>query len=207
MQSCQINYQPGARESVWQLFRRNVADEDLILLAGALAGATVEVSQRKVGLFLEVRDAARFESYQTSIRQDSDGSLWAFIHEVRVAAGKRGQGLGIAAFAQQAKAAQSLGLTRFELWATGDFFDRANNGYYTWARFGFDAPLTPQQRQSLPASLAGSRTVNEVIRRKGYDWWKKAGSDTKMVFYLHTGSAMMKTLLEYVQEIEVRRGQ
>ena len=191
---------------VQQLFGRDIADADLACLAGALEGATVEVSKRKVGLFLEVKDAERFASYQTSIRQEHDGSLWAFIHEVRTAVGRRGQGLGVAAFTQQMKAAQQLGLTRFELWAAGDFFDRANNGYYTWARFGFDALLTSQQRRSLPMSLSGSQTVNEVIQRGGQGWWKQAGSDTKMVFYLHPGSAMIKTLLRYLQELKTSKG-
>ncbi len=90
-----IHYREGAAEHVQTLFGRDLTDEEVGVLAGALDGAEVIVLQRKVGLYLEVHDPARFETYETSIRRDFDGSLWAYIHDVRTAAGLRGQGLGI----------------------------------------------------------------------------------------------------------------
>lgn len=136
-----INYTPAALALTQRLFGRALADDEIGWLAGALDGAEVVVSKRKVGLFLEVKDTGRFETYETSIRTDADGSLWAYLHDVRTAASQRGQGLGIQAFARQVRAARALGLVRFELWAAGHPGDQTHNGWITWAKFGFDAPL------------------------------------------------------------------
>jgi hypothetical protein len=65
----EINYEEGAFEFTQRLFGRQPADDDLARLAGALDGATVNVSvkKKKGWLYLTVNDA-RFERYETSIR-------------------------------------------------------------------------------------------------------------------------------------------
>jgi hypothetical protein len=197
-----VKYELGAAEFAEKLFGFRPADDDLASLAGALDGATVNVSVRvkKSWLYLAVDDPTRFEVYETSVRRDAADALFAYIHEVRVAAGQGGQGLGIRAFQRQVRGAKSLGIEYFKLWAAGDYFDQANNGYYTWARFGFDAPLTTQQRQLRTADLLGATNVNTVILQKRQDWWRRYGYDAEMYFDLAEGSAMMNVFRKYLAD-------
>jgi hypothetical protein len=197
----EINYEEGALELALQLFGRQPADDDLARLAGALDGATVNVSvkKQKGWLYLTVNDA-RFERYETSVRKDADGSLFAYIHHAYAAAGQSGQGHGVRAFLRQVNAARRLGLKCFELFAAGHPRSTNENGYYVWARFGFDAPLREIERQALPPDLTGATTLNQVMQSGAHRWWKKVGNLRSMVFDLRDESEMMRTFRAYLDE-------
>ena len=47
MKEIVVNYEAGARELAQQLFGRQLADDELARLAGALSGATVKVTGRQ----------------------------------------------------------------------------------------------------------------------------------------------------------------
>lgn len=202
-----VKYELGAAEFAEKLFGFRPADAALASLAGALDGATVNVSVRvkKGWLYLAVDDPTRFEVYETSVRCDAQGVLFAYIHEVRVAAGQGGHGLGLRAFQRQVHGARNLGLQYFELWAAGDYLDRSHNGYYTWARFGFDARLTAHQRSLLADNLYGAETVNKIIQRGGHHWWRRNGNDVAMYFDLDDESTMMAVFRDYLYEKGVSR--
>jgi len=104
-----VTYVRGAIGLARQLFGRRAADDDLARLAGALDGATVIVSakKKKNWLYLSVSDP-RFARYETSVRRDANGNLFAYIHHVYVAAGQTGQGYGLRAFLQQVRGALRL---------------------------------------------------------------------------------------------------
>lgn len=201
MEKTNVNYEPGAAEFARQLIGREFSDEDLAHLAGTLDGATVNVAvrQKKGWLYLAVDDPARFEVYETSVRPDANGELYGYIHEVRAASGQRGQGLGARAFARQVAGARSLGLKRFELWAAGNVRDTSYNGYYTWARFGFDARLATE-RAFLPPHLRGAKSINELILAGEQQWWKQHGTERTMIFEVHDGSSMMQVFRAYLKE-------
>ncbi len=101
---------------------------------------------------------------------------------------------------RQVQAAQALGLTRFELWAAGHPGDQTHNGWLTWPKFGFDAPLNKLDLASLPRALARARTLNDIMRLKAHDWWSKQGAERTMIFYLRTDSSMMKQFRWYLSE-------
>jgi hypothetical protein len=196
-----VNYEAGARAFAQQLFGQRLADAELAHLAGALSGATVRVALRaKRGwLYLTVSDA-RFDRYETSIRKDEDGSLFAYIHHAYVAAGQRGQGHGARAFLRQVNAARRLGLRRFELFAAGHPSSSDENGYYVWARYGFDAPLRDEEQARLPRPLKGATTINQLVRRGGQKWWKRFGNARSMNFDLADDSEMMSVFRDYLME-------
>ncbi|MGH9845218.1 MAG: hypothetical protein ACREEM_41405 [Blastocatellia bacterium] len=170
-------------------------------LAGALAGATVNVAvnQKKGWLYLTINDA-RFERYETSIRKDADGSLLAYIHHAYAAPGQSGKGHGVRAFLRQVNAARRLGLKRFELFAAGYPRSTDENGYYVWARFGFDAPLGKREQARLPAPLKGVTTLSQLIQHGGQLWWKQHGNARSMNFDLADDSAMMSVFRDYLTE-------
>ena len=92
MASINVNYQAGAAQFARQLIGRSFSDEELAHLAGALDGATVNVTvrQKKGWLYLAVDDPARFDAYETSIRRDGNGELYGHIHEVRAGSVDKG---------------------------------------------------------------------------------------------------------------------
>lgn len=70
-----------------------------------------------------------------------------------------------------------------------------------WARYGYNAPLKPDEIALLPDELKGCKTLNDIMRRKGKDWWKVNGSERDMVFSLDKRSSMMSVLRTYIEEL------
>ena len=195
-----IVYQTGSRDLARQLFGRVVANETLARAVGALDGAEVTFSVRREWLFAEIKHLY-VEAQECSIRRDSYGELYLYIHELtkRPSAPAR---LSVSMLLSQVSAAQTLGISRIELYAAGDPHSISRNGYYTWARCGFDARLTLRERQFLPPELDAARTLNELMLMGGAAWWKKRGTERSMVFEIADDSSMMQTLREYARELE-----
>jgi hypothetical protein len=107
------NYAAGAADLARDLFGRAVADEELAAAVGALDGAALNVS----------------------VRKSRELYIWNHHFEKRHDAPP---GVGLRSFKTQVEGARRLGVKRIELWAAGDPRDTSYNGYYTWARFGFN---------------------------------------------------------------------
>jgi hypothetical protein len=79
-------------------------------------------------------------------------------------------------------ALRRLGIERIEAEAAGGP-GLALNGYYTWPRLGFDAPLTPVEQTRLPSALAGATRLHELLTRPGgLAYWRRHGSGREMIF-------------------------
>jgi hypothetical protein len=200
MENIRVIYKRGAITVARRLFGYRPADDDLARLAGALDGAEVIVSARKdkAWLYLAVNDP-RFDRYETSVRRDGNGSLYAYIHHVYVAPGQTGRGHGLRAFLRQVRGARKLTLARFELYAAGNPATGAENGYYTWARYGFNAALRQVEIGLLPPALRGVTELNEVMQRGYHWWWKATGDSRSMVFDLAPDSSMMQVFSAYLK--------
>jgi hypothetical protein len=166
VQNITVNYAAGAADLALDLFGRAVADEELAAAAGALDGAALNVSVRKGReLFVEITHPLIVRQ-ERGFRRDANGELYIWNHHFE----KRHDappGVGLLSFRTQVGGARRLGVRRIELWAAGDRNDRSYNGYYTWARFGFDAPLTQEEKRrlSILPQFAGAQTVNDLILR------------------------------------------
>jgi hypothetical protein len=138
--------------------------------------------------------------------------------------------------AHQAQAAHAIGLTSINLCAAARNDDNGNtlNGYYTWARCGFDAPLPYlyDRRQKYisfyssesnvsrltdaigariswlkewPPELQDAKTVQDIMsKHEGKRWWKACPDGRDMVFDLHAGSLSWGVLHAYLVEKSVR---
>lgn len=76
------------------------------------------------------------------------------------------------------------------------------NGYYTWARFGYDYPISSLDGTTAARArtkFPGARTVQDIMKTpEGRDWWFSYGSgmgDAK--FDLTPGSRSMEVLTKY----------
>lgn len=115
----------------------------------------------------------------------------------------RGAGRGTRMFASQVAALQRSGFSHIETFACGD--ERTakaglDNGYYTWARLGFDNDV-PDPGQ-VPAHLRKDPLkVSDLMRTpEGRDVWKRIGSDLDMKFDLSGDSLSVKVLRGYLAE-------
>lgn len=135
------------------------------------------------------------------LRIDSNGK--PFIKNEYFKAKKAGEGVGTEVFSRQVTKAKSMGFAYIECHAAQS---RNLNGYYTWPRLGYDAPLTgiPEAKQRFP----GVETVLDVFEREGgAEWWKENGvALPKARFDLSDGSRSLKVLNAYREERRQRAG-
>ena len=202
MQKIVVNFESGAATLAQRLFGALPPDETLAGLAGALDGATVNASVRRIGLFLAV-EHSWFECYETSIRKDQGGELYAYLHDVRKR-GREPRNLTARAFLRQLAAARKLGIKRFELYAAGYFNDTSFSGYRVWPQMGFNAALRVDEQRKLPPHLAGAQDLNQLILLPGgYEWWKEEGAARSMIFEPRENSEMMKVFRRRLKTIGI----
>jgi hypothetical protein len=128
-----------------------------------------------------------------------------------------GSGTGTARFSRQVKELSRVGVERIEVSAAGrgDGIRGASgsfNGYYTWARFGYDGdiPLDSAFRlrseRSLPESARTATKFSQLMKTKqGRDWWRINGESWHGEFDLRPGSYSRKTLAAYLRERRSKR--
>ena len=123
---------------------------------------------------------------------------------MEVSESKRGSGIGASIFHSQVQAASADGYKAIYTTASGRSGQKAN-GYYTWARLGYDADIDG------PGSFL-SGTVKEYAKENGFrrvsdfmrtpehrEWWKENASTFGGKFDLSEGSQSRKVLDAYVQ--------
>jgi len=93
-----------------------------------------------------------------------------------------------------------------DLFRTREGANRGFNGYYTWARFGYDAPLAShhtEQLRNATGAMAEHRDATRIsdlmATQHGRAWWKDKGTWTQMSFDLDKGSKSMRTLDAYLK--------
>lgn len=204
-----VNYEEGAVELARQLFGRGVSDEELAAAAGALDGAVVDVSVRMNGRELHVEITHPLIAEQRRgfrLNENGDLCIWNHRFDKHIGAPK---GVGLASFIRQVSGARQLGVKQIELYAAGNSQDVRDIGYFVWAIFGFDAPLTEREKWLLTPELAGAQTVNEVINRGGHagqQWWRDTGDSRKMIFDLDDRSSIRSSMMSVFKNYLRRKG-
>ena len=94
--------------------------------------------------------------------------------------------------------ARNQGYTRIDTLAIGSP-ESKNNGYYTWARFGFDGKIDDTMKKKVYQELGvEAETVQDIIASpNGLEWWRKNGSDIELSFDLSDKSESMKMWKKY----------
>jgi len=110
----------------------------------------------------------------------------------------RGRGLGTRMFTQQVKNLKRLGVDRIECLAVRD---EGMNGYYTWARLGYDGKVPDSVRVLARPGSERFTTVGQIMdSRGGADWWRQYGDDFEGVFDLSDNSRSMRVLRDYLRK-------
>lgn len=108
--------------------------------------------------------------------------------------------------ANQVKALRSIGVTKIKTLAAGNKQTAADggfNGYYTWARCGYDGAIKKSVMAKLPPDvvkqMGGSNRLLKLFEIEGGpEAWKEHGSDTQMTFDLSPDSPNIKALERYL---------
>lgn len=180
-------------ELMKDLFGEKATLQDLASVIGAPDGAEVWASASHGKLVVTMEGGGVGEAYRT-IQRTKGGVV---IHNNLFFAEASGGGVGIRVFGKQVAQAARLGVSRIE---TNAARGPDMNGYYTWARFGYDAPLPSHYRPDLPPGLKGSKRVSDLMQTEaGQKWWKTHGDTIDMTFDLKAGSTSRKTLDKYLK--------
>lgn len=119
----------------------------------------------------------------------------------------RGQGIGTQMFSKQVEEAAANGFKSIDAYAAGKDYSGGNsdyNGYYTWARLGFDSGLqdigTKEDQETIKKSFPRAKKVSDLMKtKKGREFWKDKGVSFLGKFDLSKGSQSRKVLESYVK--------
>lgn len=186
-------------EKAKDLFGRAMHEHDLAALTG-FEDATVDISRFGRRLFLGARQqlgGGAVADASREIARDSQDRL--FIRNVifEISGSAQGQGLGAKIFERQVDAASRLGV---EYISADCHRGPGFNGYYTWARFGYDGDLP----EDLATETNLKRISELMATSAGRELWKARGESFEGVFDTRPGSASMKTLHAYLAERKKR---
>lgn len=186
----------------------------------AQGGAQVDVypADDGDGLKVETLDEARGYYAGRSFRKDEEGKLVCenelFTIRDKLPDGSPNpmKGKGSEIFAEQVAALKAAGVDRIETHAARDDSPgNAMNGYYTWARLGYDGEIPASTLGKMPAGLKrqlkGRTNVQSLMGTpEGRDFWKEHGDSFDASFDLKEGSQSVRTLTAYLAERKAKRG-
>ena len=145
----------------------------------------------------------RFHCYRT-VKKLPDGRIEIHNDLFELERGQpKGTGIGAAIFSEQVRQAAAAGVAMITTHAAGSGrYPGGMNGYYTWARFGYNWPLESYTRNRIKRDLGKDvETVQDVMQtEEGRQWWKANGEgSTEAVFDLTPGSQSMQVMAAYLE--------
>jgi GNAT superfamily N-acetyltransferase len=186
-----------------RLLRISQSQEDQQDVLAGIAGVP-DGSDARVRVVNEEMIEVNFENQQVgirgmrAIRKDAEGKTYIQNRLFVVESGQQKKGIGTNMVRQQISFAEEHGIDRL---STSAARARNTNGYYTWARLGYDAELPSILTNKLPRNLQGAANVSDLMKTpEGRAWWKRNGVSMHMEFDLKPGSLSRKMFDAYTQE-------
>lgn len=159
------------------------------MMAGAMPGAEVRIDpEGRTGIVIDV-EHPKYRAIRV-IQTDKNGTKVLVNDSIYVKEEFRGKGFGTEIFAQQVEQAAKEGFAAITTNASG-YPGSTVNGYYTWPRLGYDAPL-------MISNPFGAKRLSDLMKTaQGRAWWKEHGSSIKASFDLSKNSLSRRVLHEY----------
>lgn len=196
-----------------KILGRDITPQDLASLVGAPDDAKVTIKHVKDGrVWIETKG----DGWKTErvLWTDDKGKpvLTNGIFTIEDTS-KRGGDLALRIFGRQIENGAKLGLDRIEATAAGwapRHGPSLYNGYYTWARFGYDSQLKDLEwskgdgqaaKKELKAKFPKAKTIHDLMSTpEGREWWKANGQEFDATFDLKLGSKSLKVWEGYLAE-------
>lgn len=201
--NCQVNFRVQPR-----IASRKLDKVQVQALAMAPSDAVVAVEERNGEIHLLVTASVYVPGQNIFVLKVDPVTteLYLYIDYIKFEGGP--SGLGAIAFLRCAQMCVMLGIGRVDLLAAGGAsykiqgtWNSGFNGFYTWARFGFNASLHQQTIVNLQRNpaLADCQDLLEIMERNP-TWWKDHGAGGEMTFDLRSGSRSWQTLSNYLSK-------
>lgn len=120
---------------------------------------------------------------------------------------KKGEGIGTNLLLNQVQNARKLGFKKMKVQAAGGHgWDDTWDGYYFWAKMGYQMDANSQKNFDRWIKQEGRKesTINEMVSTKeGLAFWKKNGWEWNGFFDLNDNSESMKILGRYLVEKKI----
>lgn len=202
-----------------KLFGRPLSKSDYVALTGALPGSKIKLEMQGSRMHLYVEHPL-YRAHRVVFR-DHNGILamkneWFGLEDHA----QRGRGLGARIFARQVDGVAKFAIQRIQTQAVRQddnvFADHRDsiNGYYTWARLGYNATLRlPDKRKLLDSgspALAALGAQNTVTLHELFDMpggrehWYEHGGTIDMRFDPTPNSPHRQRLDEYLYKKGIR---
>ncbi len=185
---------PGEESRVRKLcarfFGRILADYEMFGLCGLPWSGELTAGVFRNGILAEydtVHPVAMFGECRIVRRNNPERlELWNETLQIRKPQ-ERGRGIGLSCFCRQVYWCMRFGIARIK---TVGGRKPGENGYYTWARFGFEA--------RLPSSFGCPSLLDLMSTDRGRKLWLDKGFELEMFFDLGPQSRSLHALKRYV---------
>lgn len=197
------------REDAKTLFPPNERGlSDIASAVGAPDDAKVSLQRGGKGYVAIYIDHLDYKARRTA-SLDKDGKKVMHNDSFFIEEHAQGSGLGTKILTDQVANLKEQGFDRIETWAAKG---PGINGYYTWARLGYDQPISAfrdkRTRDRILKAYPEAKSVQDVMKtEEGRAWWSKNGANMRnAVFDLNDGSRSLKVLSAYLEERKNRKG-
>jgi hypothetical protein len=207
-----VKVSPGHEQNIDSYLGKQGMHKELASMVGAPDSATVTASLTYEGVYIEV-NAPEYTATREIKRNPNTGELHCHNSTFFMRHGYGRQGLGAQVFASQVANCIEQGLAYIDCWAARS---SSMNGYYTWPRLGYDAPLSdvkvqisPSKWTELQQRFPNAQSILDIMETKdGRDWWKTNGRDLHNAkFDLAEGSRSRRVLEAYLAAREAQGAQ
>jgi len=187
------------------------SSQDLAALAGGAPGDDIQISYSKNSdgdheAIIELtgkddtHDATRIVTIDSDTGEKSMMNSTFYVHRVA----NRGKGIGTKLLHRQVKKAAELGIESIETEAMGAKQTPSFNGYYTWARLGYDGRIGSAHTtdsKKLKSEFPEAVRISDLMKSKeGRTAWKENGGTFFGSFDTRPGSQSRKVLDSYVKQ-------
>lgn len=204
---------PGEVDSYEKaLFGRRLQEHEYADMVGAPQGSTVTfnwVSGNRVNISVTHPDFDGAQERSIYRSRLGNGELICKNEQFKLRADAP-PGMGTAILERQVEGLRGLGVDKITLFAGGSPASAVYNGYYTWPRLGFNAPLPVALELSdaarLPDEFASAKDLHALFAMPGgAAWWKQNGGAHAAEFLLDPGSVSSRALDRYIQAREQQK--
>ena len=184
---------------VQRLLGQLAAPDTLARMVGALPGSEVVAVREFDGeVSFEITHPLVVEQGRT-LRRQPDGSV-VVVNNSLTLRDDSPAGKGTRMLATQVQALAGSGVAFIVTEAHG-FAGSDQNGYYTWPRLGYNAPLPAATRRRLPSALRDAHDLHTLLATTaGRTWWREHGHTLPMRFDLVENSTSRRVLAAYLVE-------
>ena len=184
---------------------RNISANEIGDMIGAPDGSIIDIESGSSAVWITAKHPSVSDMKRTLMRED--GNL-VMINNILVLNDTAPKGMGTAIVTRQVEAARQLGISKIEMFATGNAQSREFNGYYTWPRLGFNAEIPTGTISRIPSEIKGTMRDNTMLElyrtQAGRDWWRENGSNSRLAFDTSPNSKSSQALDAYNEERKKR---